>query len=139
MNNGLFQWLRRPTGFVGYPPQGGFTDLCPITIGYLCHRFPKRQFGPPSAQGRLQFWRVFPWQQAQYLIQRGKNLSSEALVALMDWAAAKHQVPQFVLTISPENAPSLRMAERFGFVKVGSHVDPEDGLEYIFVRNATTY
>lgn len=67
---------------------------------------------------------------------RRQGYASEALVAMMDWAAAKHQVPQFVLTISPENAPSLRMAERFGFVKVGSHVDPDDGLEYIFVRNA---
>jgi RimJ/RimL family protein N-acetyltransferase len=67
---------------------------------------------------------------------RRQGYASEALAAMMDWAVAKHQVPQFVLTISPENAPSLRMAERFGFVKVGSHVDPDDGLEYIFVRNA---
>lgn len=67
---------------------------------------------------------------------RRQGYASEALAAMMDWAAATHHVPQFVVTISPENTASLRMAERFGFVKVGSHVDPNDGLEDIFVHPA---
>ena len=49
---------------------------------------------------------------------RRQGYASEALAAMMDWATAKHQVPQFVLTISPENTPSLHMAERFGFVRL---------------------
>jgi len=66
---------------------------------------------------------------------RRQGYASEAFAALMNWAATTHHITQFVVTISPDNMPSLRMAERFGFVIVGSHVDPDDGLEHIFVRD----
>ncbi|MFP6857618.1 MAG: hypothetical protein VCA73_10115 [Roseibacillus sp.] len=37
----------------------------------------------------------------------------------------------FVLSISPANLPSLRMAEAMNFLKVGEHLDEVDGLEWV--------
>ncbi len=62
------------------------------------------------------------------------GFASEAAGALMRWARARHGVTRFVVTISPENAPSLGLAAKFGFRRIGSHVDDEDGLEDIFER-----
>ncbi|MBX3014580.1 MAG: hypothetical protein KF832_23880 [Caldilineaceae bacterium] len=41
---------------------------------------------------------------------------------------------RFILSISPENQPSLRIAAHFGFVKIGSQLDEEDGVEEIYER-----
>ena len=65
---------------------------------------------------------------------RRRGYASEAFGALMDWAHRTASVPQFVVSISPENAPSQHMAARFGFRKMGTHIDEEDGPEDIFVR-----
>ncbi len=64
---------------------------------------------------------------------RCRGYAREASAALMAWAAEQHHVDQFVLTISPTNLPSLRIAERLGFRKVGAHVDDVDGPEDIFL------
>lgn len=65
---------------------------------------------------------------------RRQGYASEACAALMAWATAVHHITQFALTIAPDNIPSQRIAQRFGFVKVGEHMDEVDGLEEIFVR-----
>jgi RimJ/RimL family protein N-acetyltransferase len=62
------------------------------------------------------------------------GFASEAAAALMQWATLEHGVKSFILSISPTNEPSLRLAEKFGFRKVGSVTDPEDGMEDIFLR-----
>ncbi len=67
---------------------------------------------------------------------RRQGYAAEGLGALMDWARAQG-VPAFALSIAPDNAASQAIARRFGFVKVGSHVDPEDGIEEIFARQAS--
>ena len=36
----------------------------------------------------------------------------------------------------PRNEPSLRMAERLGFRRIGEQIDEIDGLEYVFEREA---
>jgi len=41
-------------------------------------------------------------------------------------------VNEFVVTISPENVASRCLAESFGFIQVGMHMDEVDGLEEIF-------
>ena len=41
---------------------------------------------------------------------------------------------RFLLSISPENAPSLALAEKLGFRKIGSKIDEEDGPEEIWER-----
>ncbi len=64
---------------------------------------------------------------------RRQGYATEACQALMKWAQ-QQGVTRFVLSISPQNQPSLRIAAHFGFVKIGSQMDEEDGLEEIYER-----
>ena len=66
---------------------------------------------------------------------RQHGYAREASAALMEWATREHGVTAFVLSISPDNMPSLRIAAHFGFAKVGSVIDEEDGPEDVFVRH----
>lgn len=94
------------------------------TIGF--HTPPGAAYLHPYAPDGVEFgYTVFP------PFQR-RGYAREACLALMGWAYDEHQVTEFVVTISPENTPSLRLAENLGFRKVGSHIDEEDGLEEIF-------
>lgn len=63
---------------------------------------------------------------------RRQGYAREACEALMKWAYEVEGVREFVVTISPENIASRRLAEGIGFEQVGSHIDEEDGLEYIY-------
>ncbi|MND08591.1 hypothetical protein D3C83_313230 [compost metagenome] len=54
----------------------------------------------------------------------------------MTWAAKDAGIETFVVSISPSNVPSQAIARRFGFTKVGEHMDEEDGLEDILVVRA---
>jgi RimJ/RimL family protein N-acetyltransferase len=45
----------------------------------------------------------------------GKGIASEALGAVLDWADDKLKPPAVVCIISPDNAPSIRLAGKFGF------------------------
>ena len=63
---------------------------------------------------------------------RGRGLATEAVSALMDWAHGERGVGRFILSISPENAPSLAIARKLGFVQAGEQWDEEDGLELVF-------
>lgn len=57
--------------------------------------------------------------------------AKESAIAMMEWAYREHRVRTFILTISPDNVPSVRMADSMNFKKVGEWQDPIDGLEYI--------
>ncbi len=63
---------------------------------------------------------------------RRQGYAREAASALMAWARATHAVSRFILSISPDNLPSLKLAQQFGFVQIGRHIDEEDGPENIF-------
>jgi [ribosomal protein S5]-alanine N-acetyltransferase len=63
---------------------------------------------------------------------RGHGYATEAVRALMDWAADEHGIRRFVASVSPENAPSLAVVRKLGFAQVGQHWDEEDGLELEF-------
>ena len=65
---------------------------------------------------------------------RRRGLATEAIEAMMRWARDGHGVPRFVVSISPENGPSLALAAKLGFQKIGSHMDACDGPEDIFER-----
>lgn len=65
---------------------------------------------------------------------RRRGYATEAADALMNWARAGHGIRHFVVSISPENLPSRALTARFGFRKIGSHIDEEDGLEEIYER-----
>lgn len=98
-------------------------------IGHIgFHTYPDPDYLQALAPGGVEFgYTVFaPFRQRGY--------ATEACAAMMTWANREYGVPRFVVTISPDNLPSLRIAQHFGFRKVGTHIDEEDGPEDIFVR-----
>lgn len=118
-NAALEPWLLRAVGLRETKTMIGF-------IGF--HTMPGPEYLTPYAPGSVEFgYTIFE----EY---RGKGYASEAAQALMDWATREHDVKNFVVSISPTNEPSLRIAQKFGFRKVGSFTDPEDGVEDVFLR-----
>jgi RimJ/RimL family protein N-acetyltransferase len=67
--------------------------------------------------------------------RRRQGFAEEAALAMMGWAAKAHGVTRFVVSISPQNAPSVAMARKLGFARIGSHIDDEDGYEDILARS----
>ncbi|MEO7318580.1 MAG: GNAT family protein [Chthoniobacteraceae bacterium] len=67
-------------------------------------------------------------------VDRRRGFAREAIEALMQWACDEHAVRRFLLSISPGNGPSLALAEKLGFRKIGSKIDEEDGPEEIWER-----
>ena len=63
---------------------------------------------------------------------RRNGYASEAVLGLIEWAAAEHGIRRFLASISPANAPSLGVARKLGFVQVGTQWDEEDGEELVF-------
>jgi [ribosomal protein S5]-alanine N-acetyltransferase len=63
---------------------------------------------------------------------RGKGYATQAAMTLMDLAEERAGIRHFVLSVSPENDPSLAIVRKLGFVKTGEHMDEEDGLEHVF-------
>ena len=63
---------------------------------------------------------------------RKNGYALEASQAMIHWAHQTQRVTRFVLSISPNNVPSQRIAERLGFKIVGSQMDDEDGPENIY-------
>ena len=68
---------------------------------------------------------------------RRQGYAYEACQALMAWAQQVHGVTRFIVSISPSNLPSLGLARKLGYVRIGSHVDERDGLEHIYERRVT--
>lgn len=64
---------------------------------------------------------------------RRRGYAWEAGRALVEWGKA-HGADRFVLSIGPENAASLRVAEKLGFERAGQWLHEERGLEYVYVR-----
>lgn len=67
---------------------------------------------------------------------RRQGLAEEAALGMMDWASRAHGIRRFIISISPDNAPSVAMARKLGFTRIGSHIDEEDGYEDILARDA---
>jgi [ribosomal protein S5]-alanine N-acetyltransferase len=68
--------------------------------------------------------------------QRRRGIAIEAAAGLFSWAAGRPGVTTFRASISPDNAASLGLVQRLGFVEVGEQWDDEDGLELLFERPA---
>ena len=98
-------------------------------IGFLgFHTALDPEYLRQLAPGGVEFgYTIFP-------LFRQNGYAKEASQALMTWAQQQRQVTHFILSISPTNQPSLRIAKHFGFVKIGSQIDEEDGLEDIYER-----
>jgi [ribosomal protein S5]-alanine N-acetyltransferase len=62
---------------------------------------------------------------------RRLGYATEAVEGLLGWAR-KQGIHHFVASVAPDNAPSLQIIRKLGFVRTGEHIDPEDGLEHVF-------
>ena len=81
--------------------------------------------GPPDADGVVEVgYTVVPE-------LRGRGYARAALAALVAEAAASPQVRVVRASVQPDNAASLAVVRRAGFVHVGEQVDDEDGLELV--------
>lgn len=93
--------------------------------------------GPPGVNSRndpeaVEFgYRIFPH-------HRGRGYATEAARMLMDLAEKRAGIHRFVLSVAPDNDPSLAIVRKLGFVRTGERMDEEDGLELVFelTRNA---
>lgn len=118
-NPALEPWLLRAIGLRETNRMIGF-------IGF--HTLPGAEYLNSYALNSVEFgYTIFPNHQRM-------GYASEAAEALMDWATREHGVKRFVVSINPTNEPSLRIAKKFGFRKVGTFTDPEDGTEDVFLR-----
>jgi RimJ/RimL family protein N-acetyltransferase len=70
---------------------------------------------------------------------RRQGIATEAAAALMSWATETHGVTRFVLSISPQNTPSLSIAEKLGFRRIGQWEDDKDGPEEVFLLERSQY
>jgi len=98
-----------------------------MMIGHIgFHTPPGASYLQPFAPNGVEFgFTVFP-------DFRRDGYAREASLALMEWAHQQQAVSEFILTISPDNIPSLKLAQGLGFRKIGSHVDDVDGVEDIY-------
>lgn len=62
---------------------------------------------------------------------RRRGYATEVVRALLEWAQGRG-IRHFVLSIAPDNDPSLAIARRLGFTETGSHWDEDDGEELEF-------
>jgi len=120
-NPGLQPWLLRAISLRG---QGVFVGH----IGF--HTAPGAEYLAELSPGGAEFGFgvLDQW--------RRQGIATEASKGVMRWAREEHQVQRFVLSISPDNVPSLGLAAKLGFRKIGSHLDELDGPEDIFERTS---
>lgn len=79
------------------------------------------------------------WAEMGYTVfkpHRRKGYAEESIVALMRWAREANGIETFRLSIDPGNEPSLALAAKLGFVRIGEQIDPEDGIEHVFELRA---
>jgi len=94
-------------------------------IGHAGYHGPPGQNSAQNPDAVEYGYKIFPaW--------RGRGYATEAAVMLMDLAEQRAGTRHFVLSVSPENDPSLAIVRKLGFVKTGEHMDEEDGLEHVF-------
>jgi RimJ/RimL family protein N-acetyltransferase len=101
------------------------TDQMVGHIGF--HTPPNAPYLLPYAANAVEFgFAIYP-------TFRRQGLGTEAAAALMDWAINTHAITRFVLSISPRNTPSRRIAEKLGFRRIDQWEDPGDGPEDVFL------
>jgi RimJ/RimL family protein N-acetyltransferase len=84
--------------------------------------------GPPDDDGTVEVaYSVDP-------LFRRRGYAKAILAALLERAAREPGVRAVRASIRPDNTGSLATIRGFGFHKVGEQWDPEDGLEWVFVR-----
>ena len=92
--------------------------------------------GPPGVNSTqnpdaVEFgYRIFP-------PYRGRGYATDAAQMLMDLAEEGAGIRHFVLSVGPENDPSLAIVRKLGFIRTGEQMDEEDGLELVFELTRT--
>ena len=71
--------------------------------------------------------------------EQGKGYAQQALRAMWDWVIHEPGVKLLRYTVSPDNAPSIAIINKFGFPQIGEQIDEEDGLELIFETTVQGY
>jgi [ribosomal protein S5]-alanine N-acetyltransferase len=66
---------------------------------------------------------------------RRQGFAKEAALGMMGWAHRVHGIRRFVISISPQNGPSVALARKLGFARVGSHIDEQDGYEDVLAKD----
>lgn len=91
-------------------------------IGYIgCH-------DRPDSRGRVELgYQLLP-------AYRRRGFAHEAIVGLLDWAVDQGATG-LILSISPDNEPSLALARKLGLSQTGEQMDEIDGLELVFERS----
>ena len=80
---------------------------------------------PPAADGSVEIgYSVAP-------AYRGQGLATEMAIGLIRWGAA-NGATTCIASVRPDNAPSLAVINRLGFVRTGEQMDEIDGLEWVF-------
>ena len=65
---------------------------------------------------------------------RRRGFGFECAARLIEAAERLQAVSAVRASIAPENEPSLRIAKRLGFRRIGEQMDEIDGLELVFER-----
>jgi ribosomal-protein-alanine N-acetyltransferase len=116
---------------IGYLPWSARAILLKATMHMVGHvRFhsrPDPDYLAPYARQAVEYGYVV------FAAHRRRGYAEEALVGLMRWARQTHGVGRFVVTIAPDNRPSTELAAKLGFERIGEHVDPVDGIEYVYL------
>ncbi len=79
-------------------------------IGEIGIMDAKRDIDPPFGDNLELGWALLPE-------VHGKGYASEALEAVLDWERKVLKAPSVICIIDPDNAPSIRLAQKFGFVE----------------------
>ncbi|MDP3494639.1 MAG: GNAT family N-acetyltransferase [Hyphomonadaceae bacterium] len=77
-------------------------------IGEIGIMDAKREMEPPFGDDRELGWALMPG-------MHGKGYASEALQAVLDWERRVFGADCLVALIDPDNAPSIKLAYKFGF------------------------
>jgi RimJ/RimL family protein N-acetyltransferase len=64
--------------------------------------------------------------------RQGRGYGREMATTMWSFAARHPQVHHLRASVRPDNAASLAIVRRAGFVRVGEQEDPDDGIEWIF-------
>lgn len=98
-----------------------------LMVGHInCHAKPGAEYLSPYSPHAVELGFTV------YAPFRRQGYAREACLALMKWAYEEQHVPDFIVSIAPDNLPSRRLADSLGFVQVGSYTDEGDGPEDVF-------
>lgn len=92
---GYGYWCVRETGSGRFVGEAGLADF-------------KREIEPSLGHAPEAGWALAAW-------AHGRGYATEALQAILAWADVALEQPRTVCMIEPDNAPSIRLAERLGY------------------------